>query len=168
MIDPDSRLTQLGLLPVCAEERYHLFESRGYGGECRDAAARAGRAWAAETFGVAGPAVRGALGRAGRARPYIAVSLGVGENPAKRLPDPFEERTAGPAGRDRGCRSCIDRGAGGEEAERVARAAERSGVAAHALGRILRGLRRASSPAPASTSATIPPASTWPPPAASR
>ena len=37
IIDPDSRLTQLGLLPVCPEDRYHFFESRGYGGEtgCR-------------------------------------------------------------------------------------------------------------------------------------
>ena len=28
VIDPDSRITQLGLLPVCAEENYYLFESR--------------------------------------------------------------------------------------------------------------------------------------------
>ena len=31
IIDPDSRLTQLGLLPVTSDERYHLFESRSYG-----------------------------------------------------------------------------------------------------------------------------------------
>ena len=31
VLDPDSRLTQLGLLPICDEDRYHLFESRAYG-----------------------------------------------------------------------------------------------------------------------------------------
>ena len=30
VLDPDSRLTQLGLLPICPDERYHLFESRAY------------------------------------------------------------------------------------------------------------------------------------------
>lgn len=37
VLDPDSRLTQLGLLPVCAAERHHLFESRSYGGESDEA-----------------------------------------------------------------------------------------------------------------------------------
>jgi hypothetical protein len=32
VIDSDSRLTQLGLLPVGGEDRNHLFESRAYGG----------------------------------------------------------------------------------------------------------------------------------------
>ena len=57
------------------------------------------------------------------------MSLGVGENPAKRLPDPFEEELLRLlAGLD--LPLCIDLGAGGEEAERVRRAVERSGVAA--------------------------------------
>jgi ADP-heptose:LPS heptosyltransferase len=52
---------------------------------------------------------------------YIAISLGVGENPAKRIADPFEEELLrmlaahGPL--------VIDKGAGGEEAARVERAA---------------------------------------------
>ena len=33
VIDPDSRLSQLGLLPVCDEENYFFFESRAYGGD---------------------------------------------------------------------------------------------------------------------------------------
>jgi hypothetical protein len=33
VLDPDSRLTQLGLLAVQDESRYHLFESRAYGAE---------------------------------------------------------------------------------------------------------------------------------------
>jgi ADP-heptose:LPS heptosyltransferase len=134
VIDPDSRLTQLGLLPVCPEDRYHLFESRGYGGETDRALPELAAAWAAETFGVSGakPYVSGA---GPRGHPLvagdfdIAVSLGVGENPAKRIPDPFEERLLGllAAG---GAALVIDKGAGGEEAARVERAVERSGVKA--------------------------------------
>ena len=58
-----------------------------------------------------------------------AVSLGVGENPAKRIPDPFEEELLAllAAG---GAALVIDKGAGGEEAARVERAVERSGVKA--------------------------------------
>ena len=33
VVDPDSRLSQLGLLPVCPEDRYCFFESRSYGGD---------------------------------------------------------------------------------------------------------------------------------------
>jgi ADP-heptose:LPS heptosyltransferase len=125
VIDPDSRLTQLGLLPAGDESRYHFFESRSYGGETRDALPDLAAQWALTTFGVAG------------AKPYIAVeasrndciavSLGVGENPAKRLPDPFESEllkllaARGPL--------VIDRGAGGEERARVERAVAEAGVA---------------------------------------
>jgi ADP-heptose:LPS heptosyltransferase len=59
----------------------------------------------------------------------IAVSLGVGENPAKRIPDPFEERLLALLG-EGGRPLWIDRGAGGDEAARVTRAAERSGARA--------------------------------------
>jgi hypothetical protein len=121
VVDPDSRLTQLGLVPVCAEDRYYFFETRGSSesGSLADLAAR----WAERVFGVAG------------AQPYLAarpapaddsaditISLGVGENPAKRVPDPFErmllERLSAT-----GRTALIDRGAGGEESERVVRAA---------------------------------------------
>ena len=117
VIDPDSRLTQLGLLPICPEEDYYLFESRAYGGASDDPLPALARRWVAEVFGVAD------------ARPYFAtgldaadfattVSFGVGENPSKCLPDPFEtealQRLPQPI--------LIDKGAGGEEAERVERA----------------------------------------------
>jgi hypothetical protein len=130
VIDPDSRLTQLGLLPVCPEERYHLFESRGYGGETDRPLPELAAAWAEETFGVpqAKPYVALERSSAGpRGHPHTAVSLGVGENPAKRIPDPFEERLLAwlAAG---GAALAIDKGAGGEEAARVERAVERSGV----------------------------------------
>jgi ADP-heptose:LPS heptosyltransferase len=120
VVDPDSRLTQLGLVPVCAEERYFFFESRGLAelGSLTELVA----AWLESTFRVAG------------ARPYLApdqppgpayditVSLGVGGNLNKRIRDPFERRLVeilAATGRS----ILIDAGAGGEEAERVQRAA---------------------------------------------
>jgi ADP-heptose:LPS heptosyltransferase len=132
VIDPDSRLTQLGLLPVCPENGYHLFESRGYGGETERTLPDLAAAWAEETFGVSGakPYVALEPGVGPRGRPgYTAVSLGVGENPAKRIPDPFEERLLAllAAG---GAALVIDKGAGGEEAARVERAVQRAGVKA--------------------------------------
>jgi hypothetical protein len=122
VIDPDSRLTQLGLLPICPEEDYYLFESRAYGAQSDEPLPALARRWVAEIFGVAD------------ARPYLAtgldaaefattVSFGVGENPAKRLADPFEagvlQRLPRPI--------LIDKGAGGEEAERVERAVAKVG-----------------------------------------
>jgi len=120
VIDPDSRLTQLGLLPLCSEEDYFFFESRAYRSESDDSLVRLTQKWVAETFNVSD------------AKPFIepspmtttlpefatTVSFGIGENPNKRLPDPFEaellKRLPQPI--------LIDKGAGGEEAERVERA----------------------------------------------
>jgi ADP-heptose:LPS heptosyltransferase len=135
VIDPDSRLTQLGLLPVCPEAGYHLFESRGYGRETDRALPELAAAWAEESFGVPNASPYVALRRtagdlvAGDFAPPTAVSLGVGENPAKRIPDPFEEQLLAllAAG---GAPLAIDKGAGGEEAARVERAVQRSGVQA--------------------------------------
>jgi ADP-heptose:LPS heptosyltransferase len=128
VIDPDSRLTQLGLLPVCPEDHYHLFESRGYGGETDRALPELAAAWAEETFGVPQSRPYVALER-GSAGSHTAVSLGVGENPAKRIPDPFEEQLLALLA-SRGAALVIDKGAGGEEAARVERAVQRSGVKA--------------------------------------
>jgi ADP-heptose:LPS heptosyltransferase len=128
VIDPDSRLTQLGLLPVCAEENYYFFESRSYGGGGDEPLCVLAARWARETMGVDG------------ARPYmapacgpppetgVAVSFGVGENPAKRIADPFEEELLRELAGG-GAPVWIDKGAGGEEAARVERAAARAGTA---------------------------------------
>ena len=90
VIDPDSRLTQLGLIQVCPDDRYLFFESRSYGGDSNARLPDLASRWAFETFGVE------------YARPYVAplpsddadaeitVSLGVGENPAKRIGGTFE------------------------------------------------------------------------------
>ena len=146
VIDPDSRLTQLGLLPICPDERYHLFESRAYGGPdpSRDregavagpdadyhatgqSLSELAAAWARETLQVEGARPYLALAAPVPPRPGIAVSLGVGENPAKRLPDPFEEKLLALLAAA-GLPLTIDKGAGGEEAARVEQACRRAGI----------------------------------------
>ena len=154
VLDPDSRLTQLGLLPIGDQDRYHLFESRRYGGTSSLNLPALAAQWSQETLGVpsAAPYValpplasctlplspetvgrtpwsaRDALVPPLPSQPYIAVSLGVGENPAKRLPDPFEsELLALLAAR---APLVIDKGAGGEEAARAERAAAGAGAQA--------------------------------------
>jgi ADP-heptose:LPS heptosyltransferase len=127
VIDPDSRLTQLGLLPVCPEERYHLFESRAYGAESDRSLPELAAAWAEETLGVTGARPYVSIGPPHAAQPYITVNLGVGENPTKRLPDPFEEKLLRLLG-GTGLPIVVDKGGSDEEAVRVERAAERSGA----------------------------------------
>ena len=119
VVDPDSRLTQLGLLPIGDEDRYHLFESRAYGGASDRTLPELAADWAAETFGIAGAKPYVAIPRE-EAR-FVTVSLGVGENPAKRIPDPFEEQLIAMLVAT-GAHLVIDKGAGGEEAARVERA----------------------------------------------
>jgi ADP-heptose:LPS heptosyltransferase len=131
VLDPDSRLTQLGLLPICPEDRYHFFESRAYGAGTTSTLAELAASWAAETLRVKHAKPYLALAAlppvAAAAAPYIAINLGVGENPAKRIPDPFEQNLLALLA-STGLALYIDKGAGGEEAERVLRAVERSGV----------------------------------------
>jgi ADP-heptose:LPS heptosyltransferase len=129
VIDPDSRLTQLGMLPVCPEENYYFFESRAYGGDADRPLPELASEWAAEIIGrpMAKPFV--ALGHKVRKPVGISVSLGVGDNPAKRLPDPFEVELLKLLG-EKGMPLTIDTGAGGEERERVLRAVAASGVTA--------------------------------------
>jgi len=126
VIDPDSRLTQLGLLPVCEEERYFFFESRAYGGQGSEPLSMLARRWAEESLGVEeataflAPATPPVVDE----RPLIAVSLGVGENPAKRIAEPFEEELLRVL-MARDATVLVDKGAGGEEAARVERAVAR-------------------------------------------
>jgi hypothetical protein len=122
VIDPDSRLTQLGLLPICPEEDYYFFESRAYGGDGDETLSALARRWAAETFGIedAQPYINTGLAATEYA---CTVSLGVGENPDKRIADPFEEELLRQLPRP----LLIDKGAGGEEAHRVERAVSKAG-----------------------------------------
>ncbi len=128
VVDPDSRLTQLGVLPVCDEENYCFFESRSAGGESDRSLSELTAEWVWEVFGLEGAAPYIAPARKGESRTGgIAVSYGVGENPGKRIPDPFESELLRGLLR-MGLPVLIDRGPGGEEAERVERAVRDSGA----------------------------------------
>ncbi|HXE63985.1 MAG TPA: glycosyltransferase family 9 protein [Bryobacteraceae bacterium] len=122
VIDPDSRITQLGLLPVAPPERTFHFSSRSVGGET-DNLSDLVRGWLRETFGVEGSAyIAPKREQAAGARPFAAVSLGVGENESKRVAGDFESRLIAELGK-RFATIWVDRGAGGEEARRVTAAA---------------------------------------------
>jgi ADP-heptose:LPS heptosyltransferase len=124
VIDPDSRLTQLGLLPVCSDDSYYLFDSRAFGGEGTESLTELMRRWLAETFGVEDAAPYIAPAPQAVDPEVVTVSLGVGENPAKRIGDSFEEPLLA-ALLDRGAKILIDKGFGEDEAVRVERLAAR-------------------------------------------
>jgi ADP-heptose:LPS heptosyltransferase len=133
VIDPDSRLTQLGLLPVGDEENYYFFESRAYDGDGDAPLGTLARRWARETFGIEDArAYIAPFAPPETAPPGIAVSLGVGENPAKRVQDPFEAELLARLAAT-GLPLLVDRGAGGEEAARVDRALRDAGVSTAAV-----------------------------------
>lgn len=120
VLDPDSRLTQLGMLPVCPDENYFFFESRSYGGDGPESLTELARQWVRQTLDVepGWPYVASGAGPDPGRLPVVAMSLGIGENPAKRIGDPFEQRLC-QALIARGARLFLDKGAGGEETERV-------------------------------------------------
>lgn len=123
VIDPDSRLSQLGLISICDESSYFHFPSRAYGGDGDEPLAKLAARWALEAFGVED------------AKPYVAplnlisaeppaditVSLGVGENAAKRLDDAQECELLRALART-GASILVDKGGSAEERERVERA----------------------------------------------
>jgi ADP-heptose:LPS heptosyltransferase len=131
VVDPDSRLTQLGLTPVCSADNYYFFESRSYGSGSDASLKDLTRRWLGETFDIPdaqayiAPSEQAAAG----GEPYMAVSLGVGENLAKRIADPFEEELLRALAAT-GMALWVDTGPGGEEAERVRRAIARCGALA--------------------------------------
>ncbi len=139
VVDPDSRLTQLGLLPVCGEEKYFFFESRAFGGDGGEPLSRLASVWMSRVFGVEGarPYIAPLARPLFTERPVIAVSLGVGENPNKRVGGGFEEKLLAHLART-GAVVCVDSGAGGEEAGRVRNAVTRLGEAASRV-RVLEG-----------------------------
>lgn len=107
VVDPDSRFTQLGLLPVTGDHRaYRFFDSRGFSSPGRGSLARLTAAWLDEVFGASerplypyvhlrdrdrkfAEGLRERL-RSRDERPFVAVSFGVGGNPRKRISDDFE------------------------------------------------------------------------------
>ena len=127
VIDPDSRLTQLGLLPVCPDENYFFFESRSYGQDSNAPLPELTKRWLSATFGVEDARSFIAPLPASGDPADVTINVGVGENDEKRVPDPFEEELLRLlAGEHESV--LIDRGAGGEEAERVEKAVARCGA----------------------------------------
>lgn len=117
VLDPDSRLTQLGLIPICDDGRYYFFESRAFGGVSQASLPELTALWLEQTLDIP------------YAQPYVApdpqagefdccVSWGVGENDNKRIGYEFELAVIKHL-LSRGRRVLIDRGAGGDEGDRV-------------------------------------------------
>jgi hypothetical protein len=126
VVDPDCRMTQLGLIPVCESEHYFHFPSRTADviGNLTELTQR----WVEEAFGESGKAyiAPNRVHIDGEA-PRAAVSFGVGENDSKRIKGGFEAQVISRLGKQ--FRTIwIDRGVGGEEARRVTAAAAASGV----------------------------------------
>lgn len=126
VIDPDSRMTQLGLIPACDPERYFHFPSRATGGEGDQNLSKLTAQWLQQTFGSSAAAYIAPT--SGEKASGAAVSLGVGENESKRIGGDFEGRLLSLLG-TRYQTIWVDRGVGGEEARRVTSAVEASGVA---------------------------------------
>jgi ADP-heptose:LPS heptosyltransferase len=117
VIDPDSRLTQLGLIRVCPDDRYCFFESRSFGEDGNERLPDLAARWADD------PVARPYIAALPNDRPPfdITVSLGVGENPAKRLNDDFERQLLQMLA-STGASVLVDKGGTPAERERVERA----------------------------------------------
>ena len=156
VVDPDSRLTQLGLLLPADAERYFHFPSRSYAADGSDALSILVGRWLDETFGAcrAEPGLRisreaAEWSRVLRARcadscPLVSVSFGVGGNQRKRGGQDFETDLLEWLVR-KGFRVLLARGAGNlevEESFRLGRRLAGRGVSVRHLpaGRSLDGL----------------------------
>lgn len=118
VIDPDSRLSQLGVMPVAGEDRYLFFESRAYGGDSAEPLSALAARWSEKALGVSGARAFLNPKPLDASAAAITISLGVGENQEKRAGDELE-RAALEKLLSLGCPVLIDAGAGGEETERV-------------------------------------------------
>jgi hypothetical protein len=125
VIDPDSRLTQLGLIPVCDDSRYYFFESRAFGGEMDAPLSGLTSEWLYEEFDVENLHSYLAPPPVPKLAP-VTVSFGVGENSNKRLEGDFEFEILRSL-LERYEAVLLDKGAGGEEAERAHALADRLG-----------------------------------------
>lgn len=129
VVDPDSRMTQLGLIPVCEPENYFHFPGRTAGGAGADNLTDLVSQWLQTTFGVDAPAcISPRTERISGEGRHAAVSLGVGDNELKRVGGDFETRMIEVLGMHYE-NVWVDRGVGGTEARRVTAAVESSLVA---------------------------------------
>ena len=131
VIDPDSRLTQLGLLPPTAPAGYRHFPSRSYGADTDSPLGTLVQRWLDEIFGAGAgefplrlcardahwaAALRGSL--TADARPLVCVNFGVGGNGSKAAGRNFETRLLQRI-LQRGWRVLLARGTGRDESARA-------------------------------------------------
>jgi hypothetical protein len=121
VIDPDSRLTQLGLISVCDERSYFFFESRSYGSSSTRSLPELASLWAHQIFEVHD--ARSFIAPIPSSDPSadITVSLGVGENPDKRIDGDFERELLCALAETCGS-ILVDKGSSADESDRVERA----------------------------------------------
>ena len=136
IVDPDSRLTQLGLLPVTeGDAGYYFFESRSFKKPALPRIGQLTARWLTDLFGPTEHALYPYVAllpeharfgrnlcrriRLGGGRHIAAVSFGVGDNARKRISDPFETELLSALLAD-GSRIVLDKGVG-EEVERANR-----------------------------------------------
>ena len=143
IVDPDSRLSQLGLLPLTREDARgsgsadssvgHLFfPSREYHHDSSASLAELTAAWLDEALGAAQPAwptvslaradleaARSVIERIKRERhPVITINYGIGGNPRKRVGDDFERKLVSSLLLE-GATIVLDKGAGADEEQRA-------------------------------------------------
>lgn len=118
VLDPDSRLTQLGLLAVCEEKNYLHFPSRSYGADGAERLPDLAARWAREVLQIkqAQPYIKPASSLESPAE--ITVSLGVGGNASKGLDADFERQLIAALAQT-GRSVIIDEGGDEEERQRV-------------------------------------------------
>jgi ADP-heptose:LPS heptosyltransferase len=137
ILDPDSRLTQLGLLPLSRakkwpEDDYLLFPSREYGSNTSLSLGQLTSAWLNDMFGFeealfpkVSPA-RDDLVAAGELmkrirrerRPVVSINFGVGDNLMKRVGTDFETRLVNHLIQG-GATIILDKSAGADEIRRA-------------------------------------------------
>lgn len=136
LIDPDSRISQLGVLPLTHCENYLFFNSRKFPSSAENTCmAELTNHWMDTVFGMSdfcypkvwtpSPIVRQArnmtarLGAAG-CKKLITVNFGVGENPRKRLSADFEKKLLQEILKSPQTVVLLDRGFGEDELSRSA------------------------------------------------
>ncbi|HEY3138587.1 MAG TPA: hypothetical protein VGL29_21360 [Blastocatellia bacterium] len=132
IIDPDTRLTQLGLLPVAPETNdrgYVFFPSREYRAEASHPLGELTSMWLDEVFGESAVTYPG-VSLGGRdieatkdliirlKRPVVTINFGVGDNPLKRVGVDFEAALVSGLVQ-RGASIVLDKGTGHDESERI-------------------------------------------------
>ena len=136
LIDPDSRVSQLGVLPFTHSDNYLFFNSRRCDSPSKNLCmAELANGWMNDVFGTSGfcyptiwppgpvrlraRAITGAL-RAAGCRRVVAVNFGVGTNPRKRLGNDFEAKLLAAVLKSPGTVVLLDRGFGPQELSRTA------------------------------------------------